>query len=664
MEDIEGFYDFSDPDEFIPAGLDDDFTPEDEDGKDALAILKRYWGYDNFRPMQAEIVSSVLEGHDTIGLLPTGGGKSLTFQVPAMMLPGLTLVVTPLVSLMKDQVDNLRKHRIHAACIYMGMRRQDMEYVVERCRQGRIKLLYIAPERLARESFISMLRQCEPSLFVVDEAHCISQWGYDFRPSYLRICALREEFPHVPILALTASATPAVVDDIATKLAMRHPRQFSLSFTRNNISFLVRHTESKIEKLIQVLRYVNGCSIVYVRSRKRCKEIAEALNSEGIDATFYHAGLESHEKTTRQDAWRADSPKVMVATTAFGMGIDKPDVRCVVHYDIPSTLEEYYQEAGRAGRDGKASIAVLLCNNRDRATLRKRLSDSFPPKETIRKVYDEICRYLNLPMGEGFGALFEFRPDDMCVRYKLPPVQTMSAIGILERSEYLEYTEEVETQSRVMITVRREQLYDEDLEEKQDAVMQYIMRTCPGLFADYAFIDEHVIAYNCHITPEDVYTALVELRRRGIISFIPRKSTPYIYFTANRCPSKELTFPDAVYKQRKDAMELRLKAMEQFAFNDGECRVAHMLRYFGEKDATDCGTCDVCRAKASKCSFDCAAFEKKLSDMFDSRGKDSFIDILELQTYYPTRMNEVAAIVRQMAEDGKVRLNGTRISKC
>lgn len=663
MEDIEGYYDFSDPDEFLPIGPDD--MPQSDDGEsaDALATLRRHWGYSSFRPRQAEIIESVLAGHDTIGLLPTGGGKSLTFQVPALMLPGLTLVVTPLVSLMKDQVDNLRKHHIKAACIYMGMRRVELDYIVERCREGRIKLLYIAPERLGRESFIALLRQFRLSLFVVDEAHCISQWGYDFRPSYLRISELREEFPDVPMLALTASATPEVVADIAEKLAMRNPRQFSLSFTRDNISFLVRHTDTKIEKLTEILRYVNGCSIVYVRSRKRCKEIAQALNEQGIPATFYHAGLDSHEKTERQDAWRADSPKVMVATTAFGMGIDKPDVRCVVHFDLPSTLEEYYQEAGRAGRDGKPSIAVLLCNNRDRGTLRRRLSDSFPPRDTIRKVYDEICRFLSLPMGEGFGALFEFRPEEMCVRYKLPPVQTMSAIGILERSEYLEYTEEVETQSRIMITVRREQLYHEELEPRQDAVMQFIMRTYPGLFADLVFIDEHLIARNCGLKPEDVYQCLVELRRAGIINFIPRKSTPYIYFTANRCPSSELTFPDAVYARRKDAMELRLKAMEKFAYDDGNCRVAHMLRYFGEKNPGDCGKCDVCRAKASQCRFDAPTFEKRLVDMLENRGEGTFVDILEFRDYYPTRMTEVAACVREMAEAGKIQIDGTRISK-
>ncbi len=651
-----GYYDFS--------VYDDDEYESGSDSASPSDILKKYWGYDSFRPMQAEIVASVLSGRDTIGLLPTGGGKSITFQVPAMLLPGITIVVTPLVSLMKDQVDNLKRRNIPAACIYMGMTKHQTDYAYERCLQGRVKLLYVAPERLGRESFISQLARWQISLIVVDEAHCISQWGYDFRPSYLHIRDLRERIPNAPVLALTASATPEVVADISTQLEMRDPQQFSLSFTRDNISFLIRHSDRKFIKLLQILGSVEGSGIIYVRSRRRTVEIADSLVKAGISAAAYHAGLDIDTKATRQDQWQDGTTRIMVATTAFGMGIDKPDVRLVVHYDLPSTLEEYYQEAGRAGRDGKPSVAVLLADERDKATLARRVTEAFPSKDSIRHVYDEICRFLALPMGEGFGALFEFNPATMCTRYSMQPRQVMSSIGFLDRAEYFNFIEELETRSRVMIRVQRNELYDIDFEPRQEEAMHYMLRNYPGLFADYVFIDEVCMAHALGCKPDDIYKTLVDLRRQHVIYYVPRTSTPYIYFTANRVPSEKLIIPCEIYEDRRAKMEERTAAMKQFAYDDAHCRVATMLRYFGEDipDDYSCGKCDVCRGKRPKAKFDTAAFESWLLDVI-AKAPQGQIALADIDAVIPMYSADAAEHIRNMVADGRIKFDGVFLSK-
>ncbi|MDE7388128.1 MAG: ATP-dependent DNA helicase, partial [Muribaculaceae bacterium] len=477
-------------------------------------ILKRYWGHSAFRPMQSEIIGSVLSGADTLGLLPTGGGKSVTFQVPALMLPGITLVVTPLISLMKDQVDNLRAADITAACLHSGMSRAEQRLALQKAALGRVKLLYISPEKLCTPRFADELRDLDVSLIVVDEAHCISQWGYDFRPSYLRIAQLRERFHEAPMLALTASATPEVVDDICTQLRFRDRNAiFRRSFARPNISYVVRHGDNKPERLLRVLRAVAGSGIVYVRSRRRTRELAEELRAHGISAEFYHAGLAAEEKTRRQQQWKEGITRVMVATNAFGMGIDKPDVRVVVHYDLPSSVEEYYQEAGRAGRDGRPSFAVALVSPRDKATLRRRIEDSFPPKEFIAGIYDRASVFVDLSIGEGDGKVFDFNFDAFCHQYSLRPAPVRAALGILTRAGYVEFDEDTDARARVMIVARKEEIYGLRLSDNEDEVLQHLLRNCPGIFADFVQITEAVIASDLRLTPDDVYHALLGLAR-------------------------------------------------------------------------------------------------------------------------------------------------------
>nr|WP_228449272.1 ATP-dependent DNA helicase RecQ [Duncaniella dubosii] len=538
-----------------------------------LSILKQYWGYDAFRPMQREIIDSVLDGHDTLGLLPTGGGKSITFQVPALLLPGLTIVVTPLISLMKDQVDNLKNRDIRAVYFHSGLTRREANLGLTRCRLGKVKLVYVSPERLQNDNFIAELRSMDVSLIVVDEAHCISQWGYDFRPSYLKVAKLREiTGEHVPILALTASATPEVTADIMRSLRFREPRVFARSFTRENLSYIVRYADFKEETLLRVLNATSGCAIVYVRSRRRCREIAQLLTREGISADYYHAGLAPEDKELRQNAWKNDHIRVIVATNAFGMGIDKPDVRTVVHYDLPSSLEEYYQEAGRAGRDGKESFAVVIASSRDKATLSRRLSESFPEKDFISHVYELAGNFLNVAVGDGYGQLYEFSLENFCHTYSLPPIPTQSALHLLSRAGYIEYIEETTSTSRLMIIMKKEELYGLEMTTDAEEVFQCILRTYTGLFADYVPISELTIARSTMLSTETVYQTLLYLTRLHAIHYIPRRTTPYIYYTTSRELPKHVILPLEVYEHQRERMRVRLDAMKEFVFSATECR--------------------------------------------------------------------------------------------
>lgn len=558
-------------------------------------ILRKHWGYESFRPCQEDIITSILNGNDTLGLLPTGGGKSITFQVPALVFDGLTIVITPLISLMKDQVDNLRQLGIKAVYIHSGLTKSEHRLALDKCRLGKVKLLYLSPEKLQSTSMINYLRLMDVKLIVVDEAHCISQWGYDFRPSYLNINTIRRLFPVAPILALTASATPEVVDDIMSKLEFRQRNIFAKSFSRNNLSYLVREGEHKEGQLIKILKATSGSAIVYVRSRRRTREIAEILYKEGISADFYHAGLASEDKNEKQNKWKSDQCRVMVATNAFGMGIDKPNVRTVIHYDLPSSLEEYYQEAGRAGRDGKPAFAVLLVAKYDKATLSRRISEKFPDKDFIKRVYDLLGNFLEVAIGSGYNQVYEFNFNLFCKRFNLPPISTHSALKILSQAQYIDFIEEINTSSRTMVLLNKEELYSLKLEPNIDNVFQSLLRSYTGLFADYVFINETLLANRLNCSEQNIYNALLVLTRLHAIHYVPHKSTPYIVYTTSRELPKHILLPKDIYEHQRDRLIKRIEAMKRFAFTNDECRVNSMLQYFGELPTASCGKCDYCR---------------------------------------------------------------------
>lgn len=609
--------------------------------------------------MQREIIDSVIARRDTLGLLPTGGGKSITFQVPALILPGLTVVVTPLISLMKDQVDNLAAKDIRAAAIHSGLSLSEHNLALDRAALGKIKLLYVSPEKLQSANFADRLRTMDVSLIVVDEAHCISQWGYDFRPSYLRIAQLRDAHPDVPILALTASATPEVADDIMQRLKFKERNIFSLSFSRANISYIVRLTEHKEDMLKRVLAATSGSAIVYVRSRKRTREIAESLTAEGVSADFYHAGLSVEEKNEKQNCWKDGKTRVMVATNAFGMGIDKPDVRVVAHIDLPSSLEEYYQEAGRAGRDGRESFAVIIATTRDKATLSRRLSDSFPPKDYIRRIYELAGNFLNVAVGSGYNHVYEFNFTLFCDRFHLQPIAARSALMLLTHAGYIEYVDEITTRSRVMITADRRDLYDLRLDSTTENVLQLLLRTYTGLFADYVNIDEARMAYRLDISESDVYDALLLLGRMHILHYVPRKSMPYIIYTTSRELPKHVNLPKAVYEDMRDRMQHRIESMKHFVFDTSECRVAGMLRYFGERNAADCDKCDVCRNRRKKNapSTDEEARIRRGIAYLASQPEGHTVDYIATQL--GVRRERIVETVRVLADAGIVRIDAS-----
>ena len=562
-------------------------------------ILKQYWNYDNFRGIQEEIIESIGKGHDTLGLMPTGGGKSITFQVPALAQPGLCLVITPLIALMKDQVRNLRDRGIKALAVYSGMTREEIVVALENCIFGDYKFLYISPERLDTDIFRAKLRNMKINMITVDESHCISQWGYDFRPAYLKISEIREFLPTVPVLALTATATPEVVKDIQTKLGFREDsRIFRMSFERKNLAYIVRNTESKQEELLHILNSVSGSAIVYTRNRKRTREVAELLVNNEITATFYHAGLNNDVKDQRQKSWLSGESRVMVATNAFGMGIDKPDVRLVIHVDLPDSPEAYFQEAGRAGRDGQKAYAVLLYAKSDKATLSKRITDTFPDKEYIRKVYEDVNYYFQMAMGDGLGCTFAFNLDEFCCNFKHFPVQADSALKILTRAGYLEYTDEQDNASRILFTIHRDELYKlRETDPETEKLINVILRSYTGLFTDYAYINEDSLAIRSGLTRQRIYEILLMLTRRHILHYIPRKKTPYIIYTRERQEAGRLAINRDIYEERKESYITRIKAMTEYATAEDKCRSRMLLRYFGEKNEHNCGLCDVCLSK-------------------------------------------------------------------
>ena len=528
--------------------------------------------------------------------MPTGGGKSITFQVPALAKDGTCIVITPLIALMKDQVEHLRHRGIRAAAIYSGLTREEIVTILENCIFGDIKILYVSPERLSSELFQTKLRHIRVSFITVDEAHCISQWGYDFRPSYLQIANIRKLLPGIPVLALTATATPAVVQDMQEKLGFpSNPGIFKMSFERKNLAYVVRRATDKREQLIHILNSLKGPAIVYARSRKRTKEMADLLSEAGISSTFYHAGLDTAVKDERQKAWQQDQVRVMVATNAFGMGIDKPDVRLVIHIDCPDSIEAYFQEAGRAGRDGRKAYAVLLYNDADQRKLEKRIADTFPEKNYIRQVYEHLAYFYQIGVGSGYNHTFEFNIDKFCHAFHHFPIQVDSALKILNRAGYIEYTEEQDNQARVMFTIGRNDLYRlEHTSPNEEKIITMLLRNYGGLFTDYNYIDESFIASQTALQPHQVYLTLKSLSERHILHFIPQKKTPYIRYTQRREDMEHVQLPPSIYEERKEQFIERIHAMINYATNDEVCRSRQLLRYFGEENDHDCEQCDVC----------------------------------------------------------------------
>lgn len=610
-------------------------------------ILQKYWHFDSFREKQEEIILSVLAGKDTLGLLPTGGGKSLTFQIPAMAMQGLTLVVTPLIALMKDQVDGLKSKGIKAAYIHSGLKYAEIRNTIDKCIYGNCKFLYISPERLSSVSFIEALRKMPIALLAVDEAHCISQWGYDFRPSYLKIASVRHLFPNIPVLALSASATPEVVDDIMKQLEFREPNVIRKSFRRDNLSYIVRTQENKMAKLFAALSATFGSVIIYVRSRTKAKSVAEELKGMGFSAEYYHAGISSEEKRDKQDRWKSGEVRIMVATNAFGMGIDKPDVRLVAHLDIPNSLEEYYQEAGRAGRDGKRSYVLLLVSSKDKGTLKRRIAEAFPSKEFIKKVYTSVCDFLDIGLGGGFDKLYEFNFMQFCSTFKFPETQCLSALKILTACHAIEYIDEVETTSRIMILANKEQLYNiPDITPEMDRILEIILRNCSGSFSDYVPIDEASIAFKNGITRQSIYETLLFLNRRHILHYIPRRRTPYIYFPSSRVEPRHLEITREAYEDGKRRLEHRINAMLDYAFNAYACREQRIMAYFGEK-ADKCGGCDLCKENKKESSS-----EKELSDNIKymlSLKDRTFDEIAETLPYSRTK---IVDMLRFLSDEG------------
>ena len=617
--------------------------PENKEDDVYHQILKQYWGYDSFRGIQEDIIRSIGRNEDTLGLMPTGGGKSVTFQVPALAREGLCLVVTPLIALMKDQVQNLKQRGIPALAIHAGMGRDDIVATLENCIFGPYKFLYVSPERLDTDIFRTKLPRMRVSMIAVDESHCISQWGYDFRPAYLKIAEIRSLLPGVPVLALTATATPQVVDDIQARLRFARPNVFRMSFERKNLAYIVRRTEDKWHELLHILRKVGGSAIVYVRSRRRTKEIAERLESEGVAADYYHAGLDDAAKDQRQQRWQRGETRVIVATNAFGMGIDKPDVRLVVHIDLPDSIEAYFQEAGRAGRDGQKAYAVILYARSDKTTLQRRIPDTFPDKDYVKEVYEHLQYYYQMAMGDGLGCVREFDIEDFCRKFKYFPVPVDSALKILTQAGYLDYADEQDNASRLLFTVRRDELYRlSTLGDDADRLIRLLLRNYTGLFTDYAFINEDFLATRSGLTRRQVYEMLVNLTRLHIVHYIPRKKIPHIVYTRERTDLSQLRIPPSAYEERKQRYEERIRAILDYAENDTVCRSRRLLRYFGEKNEHSCGQCDVCLGSRSRHGGQASA---------KAAIRQRILQAVAARPLTPAQMLEAVAVDKEMLAD-------------
>jgi len=618
---------------------------------DYLNILKQYWGYNDFRSIQLDIIKSIGEGRDTLGLMPTGGGKSITFQVPALVQEGTCLVITPLIALMKDQVQNLRKKGIKAAAIYTGQSRNEIIKTLENCIFGGVKLLYISPERLSSPIFQTKLRHIKVSFITVDEAHCISQWGYDFRPAYLKISEIRKLKP-APVLALTATATAKVIDDIQTQLAFEQKNVFRMSYERKNLAYIVRKTNDKISELIHILSRINGSAIVYVRSRRRSKELSAILEDNGIPSTFYHAGLEPSVRDERQKLWHDNKKRVIVATNAFGMGIDKPDVRVVAHIDSPDSIEAYFQEAGRAGRDDTKSFAVLLWNDGDPAKLKKRINSNFPPKEFISDVYEHLAYFYQIGIGSGGGHTFAFDIGRFCVTYGYDSIRVDSALRILQNAGYLRYETEPDASARVHILLKRNELDRlNELTPQEDAVITTLLRSYGGLFTDYEYIDESIVATFSGLSQHETYQTMKSLSMRHIIHFIPQRKTPFITFVQDR--AEFINLPANIYDDRKTEFIKRIESVIAYASDDYICRSRQLLRYFGENIQSDCNQCDVC----SKSKHD-DTVEDKIIQLLDDYEWHQLTDIMKIDASSP----DLDRAIKHLVQEEIIHIDGDKIS--
>ncbi len=617
-------------------------------------ILKKYWGYSGFRPLQEEIIKSFAdERKDVLALLPTGGGKSVIYQVPASASEGMCLVVTPLIALMKDQVQNLKEKGIKAAAVYSGMSRDEIDIILNNAVFGAYKLLYVSPERLSTGIFLSRFPDMNIDFVAVDEAHCISQWGYDFRPSYLNIANIRKLKPDIPFVALTATATPEVAEDIQDKLLFKERNVFKKSFARKNLVYVVREVEDKLRYLLKIAVKEKGSGIIYVRSRKKTFEISKFLQSKGINADFYHAGLDAKIKDIKQRRWKKGDLRIITATNAFGMGIDKPDVRFVVHYDLPDSPEAYFQEAGRAGRDGKKSYAVLLYHKSDKLNFERRLKSAFPDIEEIKRVYNALCNYYKIPVGGGKGLIRLFSVHDFVSKFKLPVYSVLSSLKILRNESYLDFTEDDFAPSKVYFSVDREDLYRYQVANKHfDAFIKLLLRSYTGLFSGYVSIDESYLAKKAHTEPDVIYGYLIKLAEHRIIRYIPQRKTPFIVFTSERLDDKNLLISKEHYKERKERHYKRAEAVIRYAESKTECRSRLLLEYFGEKDSPLCGECDVCRRKneTGLSYYDFSVISDKITGLL-SKENLTVDKLVELTDY---EEDKVLRTVKALLESEKI----------
>lgn len=626
-------------------------------------ILEKYWGYKSFRPLQEEIITSVGEGRDTLALMPTGGGKSITFQVPALATNGVCVVITPLIALMKDQVENLRSHGIKAYAIYTGMSTSEIKIALENCANDpETKFLYCSPERLGSQAFREHLKRMHVNLLAIDEAHCISQWGYDFRPHYLQIADIRKLIPDAPVLAVTATATPQVVDDIQYRLAFKQKNVFRKSFERANLTYMVRQTEDKPQYVLKIINSIPGTGIVYARSRNRTKEYADFLCQNGISADFYHAGLSPDERDLKQTQWKLGTTRVIVATNAFGMGIDKPDVRFVIHVDLPDTLEAYFQEAGRGGRDEKRAYAVMLYQNRDASKLSQRVGHNYPDLQTVREVYNKICDYLQIPIEWGKDRSFDFDLPDFIQKFHVEPNIALGCLNILQQAGYLEFDADPKSSSRIMFIVGRDDLYNyQSANADEEDFIRVLLRSYTGLFSEYRPIDETQLAKNMkkeNIGRQQVYEFLKKLAHDHIIDYIPQKKLPQIYFTEERLLTEALYFPPSVYLDRKKLFVEKINAVVKYATAD-RCRVQMLLEYFGMHDVRPCGTCDHCLRK-NFLDISNAQFETLLIDIRQSlaNGKKTITDLVDSLNHNP---DTALRVIRWMMDNKQLSQNADNL---